>query len=469
MAPTELPALRFAAQGETICTRTTWISVAKFILLNYVTHVFTVVSAPGATNLQIFTGMIAALFMPFLGTWSAIVIIMRRPAVLLSSFRAASESGAMCMVVGCDKNGAVMVPTAFADEGLCLEDLEWSQNDFRYVHGNHPVASGVCRPGYGIQRLESVIGKDITYHLIHIPPKYRIEPLQEGCELEDIEIPNSYNFVQAIAAIAQILFASKELYDSRGAQINQYGYAAFGLTVIPYLWMSFLNLFAAVLHSHYSHMYLVHYGGGEELNDSTPANENTPSIDGTEEGKRASINVRTIDTPEDDAQREKNPDAQALERRRKAEWNQALRDSVIGAVGLVYIRPETLKEAPYQRLWRLCESLITGKILDTGTLCKEIGHFVIWGVSLLIPYIIIHFMTRFEAANSTAVQRFAVVGWLAMGQALALLLPFLRLYGKPLAKGLHFFTMMLLLIPVGVFSVVIVSKMILESGFCTKM
>jgi hypothetical protein len=41
-------------------------------------------------------------------------------------------------------------------------------------------------------------------------------------------------------------------------QLERYGYAAFGLTVIPYVTMSLVNLIAHLATPHYSAMYLVH-------------------------------------------------------------------------------------------------------------------------------------------------------------------------------------------------------------------
>lgn len=44
----------------------------------------------------------------------------------------------------------------------------------------------------------------------------------------------------------------------RGDQIEKYGYAAFGLTVVPYLIMSIINLFSIMLTPDYPAMYMVH-------------------------------------------------------------------------------------------------------------------------------------------------------------------------------------------------------------------
>lgn len=70
-------------------------------------------------------------------------------------------------------------------------------------------------------------------------------------------IPFGYNAVQILISLAQLLFAITTIYRSRGDQLDRYGYAAFGLTVIPYAWMSHVNLAGNLIRLHYSSAYLV--------------------------------------------------------------------------------------------------------------------------------------------------------------------------------------------------------------------
>lgn len=63
----------------------------------------------------------------------------------------------------------------------------------------------------------------------------------------------------------QLIFASSTLYEARGDQIERYGYAAFGLTVAPYAWMSFLNLVGNLVCPQYATMYIVESSSMDEL------------------------------------------------------------------------------------------------------------------------------------------------------------------------------------------------------------
>lgn len=73
----------------------------------------------------------------------------------------------------------------------------------------------------------------------------------------DVAISFSYSVIQAVIAVVQICFASATLYRSRGDQLSLFGYAAFGLTVLPYIIMSIFNLLGNCLTPTYSTLYLV--------------------------------------------------------------------------------------------------------------------------------------------------------------------------------------------------------------------
>jgi hypothetical protein len=72
-----------------------------------------------------------------------------------------------------------------------------------------------------------------------------------------IGISSSYSFPKAVVAIVQTVYAAITLYQSRGSQIQIYGYAAFGLTVTPYIVMSIVNLIAALATPDYDALFLV--------------------------------------------------------------------------------------------------------------------------------------------------------------------------------------------------------------------
>ena len=94
------------------------------------------------------------------------------------------------------------------------------------------------------------------YSLAGLPSNAKIIS-DVGDEPGDTELCSSYNVPKAIIAIVQTIYASITLYRARGDQIQRYGYAAFGLTVLPYLIMSIMNLLATSLVPDYTSLYIV--------------------------------------------------------------------------------------------------------------------------------------------------------------------------------------------------------------------
>lgn len=77
-------------------------------------------------------------------------------------------------------------------------------------------------------------------------------------------ICSNYNWVHALVGLFQAGSAGLTLYRSRGRQIEHYGYAAFGLTVIPYLIMSMINLISQMATAEYPLYYMVSSSEMEE-------------------------------------------------------------------------------------------------------------------------------------------------------------------------------------------------------------
>lgn len=70
-------------------------------------------------------------------------------------------------------------------------------------------------------------------------------------------VGSNYNLAKTLVALFQTSYAASTLYRARGNQIDIFGYAAFGLTVTPYLMMSVLNLLASLICPEYPAMFLV--------------------------------------------------------------------------------------------------------------------------------------------------------------------------------------------------------------------
>jgi hypothetical protein len=74
---------------------------------------------------------------------------------------------------------------------------------------------------------------------------------------EDIRVGRSINIVKGLASVVQLVFSSITLNRARGSQLQQYGYAAFGLSVFPYALVSFVNLVVVTIVGEYSTLFVL--------------------------------------------------------------------------------------------------------------------------------------------------------------------------------------------------------------------
>lgn len=94
------------------------------------------------------------------------------------------------------------------------------------------------------------------YTLCLVPPHMDVRP--RGDSTEEMALSSNFSALQVLWSIAQTIIGCYTLWSARGSQLNMYGYAAFGLTVIPYVIASIVNLLAGLVTRDYNFLYLVH-------------------------------------------------------------------------------------------------------------------------------------------------------------------------------------------------------------------
>ncbi|KAI4215629.1 MAG: hypothetical protein LQ351_002098 [Letrouitia transgressa] len=82
----------------------------------------------------------------------------------------------------------------------------------------------------------------------------------------EIKLASSYDIPRILFSLIQTVSGGFALYRARGAQINRYGASAYGLTVLPYMVVSVVNLIGSLLTSEYETMYQVHSAIMDEMN-----------------------------------------------------------------------------------------------------------------------------------------------------------------------------------------------------------
>jgi uncharacterized membrane protein len=116
--------------------------------------------------------------------------------------------------------------------------LEFGSQSELHIHGYYNVP-----PGYGLRRVPwdaKFIGLD------------RGEPSGRAARLS-----YNYSLVKIMVSLGQAIYTIFTLYQARGDQIAQFGYAAFGLTVAPYAVVSILNLLGSLLCPEFPVIYMV--------------------------------------------------------------------------------------------------------------------------------------------------------------------------------------------------------------------
>jgi hypothetical protein len=113
-----------------------------------------------------------------------------------------------------------------------------------------PSESIKGRKIHGVTSLPDGYGLAILRDNTRIVPNADVDP-------QKVHISSSYNLAQVIVSLVQLVSSSITLYRARGDQLNRYGYAAFGLTVLPYVTMSIVNLIGNILTPNYQSVYLV--------------------------------------------------------------------------------------------------------------------------------------------------------------------------------------------------------------------
>ena len=303
-----------------LCSPSTWHDIAIFILVNYVAHAATVITRPGEPAVMKLAVMTLSLLFPTSGVLRGIQSSVRAAVFQKTDLDTARRAGALCAVVRTVKwqPHSKHKIKILGNENSTVRDRkklsvradgthEAVEMDSRYRGGLNPSlikrvklhvgdtyfspptnwydrsgynVHGICvlPPGYALGMLRPQVdvwemgqgraqnlspGPTITHdHARATGMEDQHQSFYQPCEQNDkpptIQLSTNFNVPKALIAITQLIYASVTLYKSRGDQIERYGYAAFGLSVIPYLIMSFMNLAGNVLTPDYPKAYLVH-------------------------------------------------------------------------------------------------------------------------------------------------------------------------------------------------------------------
>ncbi|TID27482.1 hypothetical protein E6O75_ATG00249 [Venturia nashicola] len=514
-----------------------WFSIMLFYLGNYAAHASTLITYPGEDPIYIGAAILYALFFPTTGVVRGLNAIFRHARVCWrwksafiesSELRVAARAGALCMVVRTDKwrphRDQAWQPTPDSSncrviEGYWCKELPglWpyfdtslerpesyhaelgSQSVWRTLRESmtrmeRKIHGTVVLPGNGHGRNQycnSECPPDCGYYaLAYVPRDAQVEPFHKGLGTRE-HIPTSlsasYSFVKATIAIIQVLYASATVYKAtRGPQINQYGFTAFGLTVIPYLIMSLINLAGNIVTPNYDSLYLVH---SEILDEAV--NLHNAQIDGAV-GKLVIKDKGITQIEVED---------RLLNRLMTRSINGRIQE--VDTKGLMYFPPTDLMQDGYYVAFSCPVFERVDEIRPTRVLEKELGktwggyfnyknraeiaipwysYFFFTAISLFLGSVSlapIGYLSKFSKASSTHEQRVWISCWTIFGFVIGTFAGFWtsalehRTYeGGGLSKGAKFFGKMsiaTLFAAPGVGGFIMVGKMLREYGNCVTL
>lgn len=232
-----------------ICTPAKWNDFIIFYATNYFIHAATLPTVPGETKREITFAILNALFIPGSGALRAIRRFVFHPVLKYQQtpLERALLASALCMVVS-------DASIASADSDVDDPD-SWADQTFEFY-----LKHTICPPSRTVHGVCSL--PRTGYSLCVVPPGVKLRALPspdhgEAGDLTRFQPGGEHNVVKILFSLAQAIAGSVTIYKARGDQITQYGFAAFGLTVVPYVFMSVVNIAASLLCPEYPAMYLV--------------------------------------------------------------------------------------------------------------------------------------------------------------------------------------------------------------------
>ncbi|KAI9867408.1 MAG: hypothetical protein M1813_008966 [Trichoglossum hirsutum] len=291
-------------------------------LLSFI-HALTVRSLPGEKPMYAILFKLSCLFVPYAGVTRGLCLILRASKLARNDLRGAVRSGAMCMVVrtkewrprdgdiieGCslgmtgggepkeakrsNSSGSLasgsglgrdaeLTPLAIGLESEGAEvDLTVKapyipsrQHTFggaitKQVIQSYRFRERRIEESYIYQsmvRIQGVCSLSPGYAICYVPHDMEVRPRWRSSNTEpQLSISSSTNFARVVFSLFQTIAGAYSLYRSQGPQIKKWGYAAYGLTVISYVFVSMINGLGSLASSEYETVVLVHSSVMEEM------------------------------------------------------------------------------------------------------------------------------------------------------------------------------------------------------------
>jgi hypothetical protein len=405
------------------CVAATWQRILLFMLLNYATHVVTVINLPGDAASVSAARKLSALLLPFSGVVKGFRAICVAKKYGEDDLKHAARVGALCVVA----RSTNWEP----HEGEGPSNWEPHEGEADIVFRN--------RKEQYVRSSKRIHGRCILpegYYLRQLPTNIEVSWATPDGEPEmghQDSIASSWNIAAGVIALVQIGFAISTLWRARGSQLERYGYAAFSLTVIPYAIMSAINLLGNIATPSYEYLYILRSTVLEEAQKRPGA-----VIDGT-------VGMVLPPPLNQDEAVGSNDIYHGM-------YNRQYLPEMVG-------RDELAQEiGPY-------------RLRNQSSYEKRATRFagVLVFIALVAPYALIGGLTKFQSQQSTKAQRGWTMSWLVVGQFYGAALPIYEGFGLiPVKTAVKAWVEIVAMLPVlgvaGIGGLITVGMMIRDYG-----
>jgi hypothetical protein len=223
-----------------LCTPPKWYDFVIFFFSNYFAHAATVINRPGQHWTETLEVVLLALLWPISGVSRAMVAIFSHAATERDAIKRAARSSALCMVIRTAEKrdtGSKDDKNEWWDATLQWSDAGHLEKSKMRLHGSYRLKEGYC--------------------LALVPTGAAVSAPAGGPNVPHYVLASSYNIPKLLISFIQALWAVVTLYRTRGDQIEQFGYAAFGLTVAQYAFMSVFNIIGNLSRPEYPSLFMI--------------------------------------------------------------------------------------------------------------------------------------------------------------------------------------------------------------------
>lgn len=497
-----------AGGTQLYCEKTTWYDVCWFFFTNYLLHALSVRSLPGENAYSSTVFKLCCLLVPYTGVRRGLSLISRASSLIRDDLQAAARAGALCMVVrkpdwrpengqvvhGCGIRDAVeeqtseRTRTSIDEEKTCscqasdIEKFGSRACDCNKGRSNrNEVALHVTDPDEApapsrlldkLSRLliltdrfntdmpstSPVDHKSIKIHgMCKLAPGYGLSYLSPNIKvyarhntqvgeqvIKSTRLASTHDIPRILFSLIQTISGGYSLYKARGSQIDRYGFAAFGLTVIPYMIVSIINFIGSLLGAEYETVYMVHSKTMDEMisrgglvDGIVGSLQDNPTIETAPPGSSEGLSENTTSILFEGYTDQLHGYEAGIEKEKERNFSI-----------LPYEPPKPPKPPPTKRwIVRFCQryrkwhglvNMCATKqnLKPSGPAIVVPSHFSIQrlpppyyqdylnvlailmlSLTLALPYIVIGFLTGWRANQSTSVQRNFALSWLIAGQA----------------------------------------------------